>query len=82
MTPCRACYGGQFLVECCDGSGGCSCGGGMIDMGPCRVCRGSGEHDEDADQSANLREIQGYGFIGTGPRGGFFGCKAMGKVRR
>ncbi len=47
-------------------------------MGACNVCGGSGYRAADADPMANVNAIRGYGFIGTGPAGGYFGCDAMG----
>jgi hypothetical protein len=80
---CAACCGmGQWEAECCNGSGGCSCCGVAVPMGACRVCGGSGMADDEADQSANVKAIQGYGFLGTGPAGGYFGCAAMGMPGR
>lgn len=66
---CRACNGdGRFLTECW--SGGCSCRGGVVDMGNCRVCGGSGWVDPRVcDMDANRRVIRGLHFIGTGPSG-------------
>jgi hypothetical protein len=81
MQQCSACYGqGTWEVACCNGSGGCSCRGGLVPMGECNVCQGTGEMDENADTMANVRAIQGFGFIGTGPSGGYFGCTAMGRA--
>lgn len=68
---CRACNGeGQWYTECCNGSGGCSCGGDIVPMGRCNVCDGSGVEQEGADPAANLTTIEGFGFIGSGPTGG------------
>lgn len=68
---CPGCDGdGRFLTECCDGSGGCTCRGDVVDLGPCRVCGGSGRVVEgEYDPAANRRAIQGLHFIGSGPRG-------------
>lgn len=78
MEPCRSCEGGEWFTECCNGSGGCSCRGQVISMGPCGVCGGSGWHRKDADPLANARSIAGYGFIGTGPRSGWDGMPRLG----
>jgi len=80
---CDCCNGrGEWEVACCNGSGGCSCGGELVPMGTCNVCHGTGEIDETADKMANVRAIRGFGFIGSGPAGGYFGCRAMGRSGR
>lgn len=66
---CPLCLDGRWEVECCNGSGGCSCGGEPVDMGICNACKGSGFVGDDYDARANIRAIQGLHFIGTGPRG-------------
>jgi hypothetical protein len=68
---CPNCMGdGRFLTECCDGIGGCSCGGAIVDMGHCRVCGGSGHVVEGQyDKDANRKVIAGLDFIGSGPQG-------------
>lgn len=71
-VPCRNCEGGHWFTECCNGSGGCDCRGQQIDMGPCNVCHGTGYHAPDADTRANLRQIQGLCFIGSGPSSGMW----------
>lgn len=68
LVRCRNCYGGRWEVECCNGSGGCSCRGQPVDMGACNVCGGSGWHRPDADTRANIRSIRGLSYIGSGPR--------------
>jgi hypothetical protein len=70
---CQYCYGdGTWETECCNGSGGCSCRGQRVDMGPCNVCNGTGRVDpENYDMEANLKMISGACFIGSGPRGGW-----------
>lgn len=68
LTPCDCCYGGRWETECCNGAGGCSCNGQVIDMGPCNVCRGTGWKRPDADTNANIRVISGLCYIGSGPR--------------
>jgi hypothetical protein len=76
---CRPCDGtGFWEAACCNGAGGCSCGGETVPMGECNVCHGSGRMAPDADTMANVKVIRGFGFIGTGPAGGYFGCRAMG----
>lgn len=70
---CPGCNGdGQFWTECCNGAGGCSCRGQIINLGSCRVCGGSGqvEPDQMYDSEANLRAIRGLHFIGSGPQDG------------
>lgn len=54
-VACRSCTNGRFIVECCSGANGCDCRGQPVDMGPCKVCRGTGFHDSDADRRANIR---------------------------
>lgn len=76
------CYGdGYWETECCNGSGGCSCRGERVNMGPCNVCRGTGKIDpNNYDSKANLRTIQGYCFTGSGPSTGYWStAPAMGK---
>lgn len=65
---CEHCDNGRWEAECCNGSSGCSCGGEPVDMGPCRVCNGTGWRTDDADRTANLRSIQGLCYLGSGPR--------------
>lgn len=68
MEPCRGCGGdGRLLTECCDGSGGCSCRGRVMDLGSCRECGGCGEIEEGTYSRRNLDAIRGLHFIGTGP---------------
>jgi len=69
LIRCRYCEGGHWYTECCNGAGGCDCGGQVIDMGTCNVCNGKGWHRPDADTRANLKTIQGRCFIGSGPNG-------------
>lgn len=77
---CEACWGaGDWWTECCSGAGGCSCHGQPIHMGGCLACGGSGLKKDVTNPRANIESIQGYGFIGTGPTGGWFGVPAMGK---
>lgn len=79
---CPGCLGDGFWeTECCDGSGGCSCGGGRIPMGTCNVCQGRGVVDRDGhDSMANAKLIGGYCFVGTGPSSGYWADKpAMGR---
>lgn len=71
---CPSCCGtGSWETECCNGSGGCSCRGEVLDMGRCNVCGGtgsvSGVRGRDWDPDANLKTIRGLHFIGTGPSG-------------
>lgn len=73
LIECPYCYGdGTWECECCNGSGGCSCGGQPVHMGPCNVCRGTGRVDpNNYDMAANDRMIQGASFIGSGPSDGW-----------
>lgn len=76
-NACPNCCGtGQWESSCCNGAGGCSCRGEIVPMGRCLSCRGTGIADENHDPQANVRSIHGYGFLGSGPRGGYFGCTA------
>lgn len=69
LVSCEACYGtGRWETECCNGSGGCDCGGQVLDMGRCNVCGGSGQRKPDADVMANVNAIRGLCYIGAGPR--------------
>lgn len=68
-VPCEACNGsGRWETECCNGSGGCDCGGQVLDMGNCNVCGGSGMRKPDADVMANVNAIRGLCYIGAGPQ--------------
>ena len=66
MVACDSCYGGQWEAECCNGSGGCSCGGRAIQMGSCRVCHGTGMRKKNANVRANSESISGFGYLGDG----------------
>ena len=81
LLECEACLGhGEWEVECCNGSGGCSCQGQTVYMGKCLVCHGTGMRSPNADVAANRKSITGYCFIGTGPTSGIWAGKpAMGK---
>lgn len=65
---CPSCLGdGYWMAECCGAQGGCSCNGQPINMGCCNVCHGTGKViDGQYDERANLRTIEGYGYIGDG----------------
>ena len=69
---CPSCYGtGEWEAECCNGSGGCSCGGQPVNMGRCNVCGGSGRVEKGAFNSmANVDFIErgNYGYLGSGPK--------------
>ena len=65
---CGHCVNGRFVAECCNGASGCSCEGREVDMGPCRVCHGTGWREQDADTTANIRAIEGRCYLGSGPR--------------
>jgi len=76
-TKCDGCgqHGnpvGRLFVECCSGGSGCSCAGGMIDLGVCRVCIGTGTVDETSDTRANITAVTailgGRGYLGSGPK--------------
>ena len=78
MIACECCgyfgdHRGRIMAECCNGAGGCSCGGQAVDCGTCRVCNGTGFRRVDADNRANLRHIQRLaemrrGYLGSGNR--------------
>ncbi len=79
MIQCPSCYGeGRWETECCNGAGGCSCRGGLIDMGICNVCNGRGEVPEGRfNPRANSDFIMRSGacFAGSGPRSGYWANK-------
>jgi hypothetical protein len=84
---CPSCYGeGRWETECCSGASGCSCGGGMVDMGTCNVCGGSGYVvDGQYNASANVDFIMKAGacFAGSGPSSGYWADKpALGNPRK
>ena len=70
MLKCESCYDGRVIAACCNGAGGCSCRGDFVDMGPCRVCGGSGWREDGSDPMANVHSIAGLCFIGSGPTDG------------
>lgn len=75
LETCPACNGsGRFLAECCSGAGGCSCGGEIVEMGPCRCCGGRGECGPSADRMANARSIAGLSYLGSDPNNGGIGA--------
>ncbi len=71
---CPGCGGqGEWYTECCNGSDGCSCQGGMVPMGTCGVCNGEGHVVEgEHDPMANINALRGYCFAGSGPSTGFW----------
>jgi len=73
---CPSCCGsGRLVIECCDGSHGCSCHGGLVDVGSCKVCGGSGYVDtENYDSKANVNWLKNTGacFAGSGHQSGIF----------
>lgn len=81
LISCPSCNGsGQWETECCSGAGGCSCRGGVVQMGICNVCLGAGEIPENASEEqrmANVHSIAGACFIGSGPSTGIWAT--MGK---
>jgi len=68
--PCRACGGrGTWEVECCNGSSGCPCRGGLVDMGSCRACGGAGVVEQQRPMAnANFILDNHIGYPGGGPR--------------
>ncbi len=73
---CEACNGmGHWEAECCNGSGGCSCQGQPVNMGVCNVCGGTGKRHIDADRMANVKDLKGCCFIGSGPTTGYWATK-------
>jgi hypothetical protein len=75
-VDCPSCFGeGRWETECCNGAGGCSCRGGMVDMGVCNVCEGRGWIIEgQCNPMANADYLMGSGacFAGSGPRDGYW----------
>ncbi len=71
---CPYCFGaGYWECECCSGASGCSCEGQPVNMGDCQVCHGTGRViDGEYDISANGKVIEGYCFLGSGPKGGYW----------
>lgn len=73
---CPNCYGsGEWEAECCNGSGGCSCHGQAVNMGACRVCRGTGRViNGKYNGRANSDFIINSGccFLGSGPSYGYW----------
>lgn len=73
---CPSCYGsGEWEAECCNGSGGCSCRGQVVNMGRCNVCNGTGrvtqgKYNARANSDFILRS--GCCFLGTGPSTGYW----------
>lgn len=76
---CPSCYGeGRWETECCNGASGCSCRGGLVDMGPCNVCGGNGFVVEgEYNEMANVDFIMNSGacFAGSGPTSGYWSGK-------
>lgn len=82
MIKCNSCgyFGqhiGRLMIECCNGAGGCPCGGREMDIGECRVCHGTGWRSQDADTRANLKIVRALaeatkGFPGGGPTSGYW----------
>lgn len=73
LEQCDCCDNGYWQAACCNGAGGCSCHGQLVDMGPCHVCQGTGWKRPDADTNANVNTIRGSIFLGSGPHGGWLG---------
>lgn len=79
---CPNCNGtGRLITECCNGKDGCSCKGGLVDVGICHCCDGTGHVDPDNyDPNANVRFLKNSlaAFAGSGPnRGYFFGSRSL-----
>lgn len=76
---CPSCFGeGRWETECCNGSGGCSCRGGLVDMGPCNVCHGTGyvvEGEYNAEANVDFLMQSGVCFTGSGPSSGYWADK-------
>jgi hypothetical protein len=69
QVECEACRGsGYWESECCNGAGGCSCRGEVVDMGPCNVCHGTGIRGPNDDLGANIKAIGSRCYLGSGPR--------------
>ena len=75
MEQCNRCYGsGQMGTECCNGSGGCSCGGKEV-YARCTYCGGSGvvENQREAEIKGHAEFMRLYGgrcYLGSGPKTG------------
>jgi len=78
LIPCN-CENGEWYAECCNGADGCSCYGKPVNMGKCNLCNGTGWRRPDADMMANLVEIRGYCFVGSGQSGYWSNKPAMGR---
>jgi len=76
IITCEGCQGtGRLITECCNGHDGCSCKGGLVDVGICRVCNGHGYTDsEHCDMKANVNYLKFTGacFAGSGPTKGYW----------
>ena len=77
--PCPSCNGtGSWETECCSGAGGCSCGGGLVDMGMCNVCNGQGrviEGQFNPYANSDYLKRSGACFAGSGPSYGYWAGK-------
>jgi hypothetical protein len=69
---CLSCDDGRLVVECCNGADGCSCNGGLVDMGVCNVCKGTGYINDNSDKNANIKHLSGRCFAGSGPTRGYW----------
>ncbi len=76
---CPSCNGsGRLVTECCNGAGGCSCKGDLVDIGICRVCNGYGYVVKGHyDPNANSKFIRATRmcFAGSGPTTGYWADK-------
>jgi len=77
LIPCEYCENGTWFTECCNGAGGCSCHGELVNMGNCHVCNGTGWRRLDANIRANSDFIRMTGacFAGSGPKTGYWSNK-------
>jgi len=67
LIECEHCNNGKWETECCSGAYGCTCMGGLVDMGSCKVCNGTGWRRPDANPEANIETIRGLSYAGSGP---------------
>jgi hypothetical protein len=70
LEPCVACRGrGTWETECCNGSSGCPCRGGLVEMGSCHACGGCGAVEQQSPMAnANFILSNHIGYPGGGPR--------------
>ena len=72
---CGVCEGsGHWDTECCNGADGCPCGGGLVEMGACHACGGTGEVSVQQPMANADFILRNYiMFPGGGPVHGWMG---------